>query len=57
MSPAPSSPPATPSAHLDDSALKATNAGIKKPTKKKQTKRQVAQKAKETIQKMHAFCE
>jgi hypothetical protein len=35
--------------------LKATNAGIKKATKKKQTKRQIAQKAKETMQKMHAF--
>ncbi|KAJ4412230.1 hypothetical protein N0V91_000699 [Didymella pomorum] len=55
MSPAHSSPPATTPAHLGDTALKATYAGIKKPAKKKQTKRRVAQKAKETIQKMHAF--
>ncbi|KAF3033845.1 hypothetical protein E8E11_002256 [Didymella keratinophila] len=55
ISPAPASPPATSPAYLDDTALKATDAGIKRPAKKKQTKRQVAQKAKETIQKMHAF--
>ncbi|KAJ4335779.1 hypothetical protein N0V87_005894 [Didymella glomerata] len=55
ISPTLSSRPAASPAYLDDAALRATNAGIKKPAKKKQTKRQVAQKAKETIQKMHAF--
>ncbi|KAF3036479.1 hypothetical protein E8E12_007103 [Didymella heteroderae] len=51
---APTSPPTSP-AHVDDTVLKATDVGIKKPAKKKQTKRQVAQKAKANMQKMHAF--
>ncbi|KAJ4382258.1 hypothetical protein N0V86_002591 [Didymella sp. IMI 355093] len=51
----PVSPPSVSPAHVDDIALKAANAGVKKPTQRKQSKRQIAQNAKANMQKLHAF--
>jgi hypothetical protein len=51
----PVSPPSTSPARVDDTALKATDAGVKKPPQRKQSKRQIAQKAKANMQKLHTF--
>lgn len=53
-----SSPPASPAA-IDDTALKPTNSGVKKPAQKKKPKNDGSrhtQKAKLALRKMHAFC-
>jgi hypothetical protein len=44
---------------VNDTALKGTNAGVKKPAQKKKSKNNGSrhnQKAKLALQKMHAFC-
>lgn len=45
-------------APVNDSALKGTNGGVKKPAQKKAKKSGTkhTQKAKQALQKMHAFC-
>ena len=53
------SPESTSSAAVNDTALKGTNAGVKKPAQKKKSKNNGSkhnQKAKLALQKMHAFC-
>lgn len=56
-----SSPPASPAA-INDTALKPTSSGVKKPAQKKKKKPnndgiRHNQKAKIALRKMHAFCE
>ncbi|KAF2633611.1 hypothetical protein BU25DRAFT_453354 [Macroventuria anomochaeta] len=58
MSPAITSPATASSAPIDNTALKPTDAGVKKPAKKqkaKQTGFKKNQKAKLALQRMHVF--
>ena len=55
----PTSPSVASSAAVNETALKSTNAGVKKSAQKKKSKNNGSkhnQKAKLALQKMHAFC-